>query len=213
MAGNYQPSTGSNIGALLRAIQEEKQQSPIQGTANEPGSPIRNLTQQPVFQAESPDSARVSNVRPELQTQAEAPLQVVRSFTPPPPEAVDSPIAATPSVGSRGSASAPARPSAPSIATKIVSAPAPKAAGSVLSASVKKAAAPAPVSKPAPPKPSPTPAPKNNAAAGAAGAGIGLRLIPQILSRAAAPFLGLIAASNKSLQQGLGGFGNTKKKT
>lgn len=70
MAG-YQQPTGSNIGNLLRAIQEEKNQSPLLNPTSDVNSPIRNLTQQPLQQVEAPDSSRVAVVRPELNTAAE----------------------------------------------------------------------------------------------------------------------------------------------
>ncbi len=62
----YQQS-GSTIGNLLRAIQEDKSVSPLGAPPqSDTASPIRGLVQQPLLQSEAPDSARAAVIRPEL---------------------------------------------------------------------------------------------------------------------------------------------------
>lgn len=163
---DYQPKTGSTIGNLLRMIQEDKSAGPLAAEPSaEPGSPIRELIQQPVFQAESPDSSRVASIRPEIEAQGEA-GGVVSPVSPQPlegagnviaparPVAPGSPDVVSPSAPSQpsqsgGQSSSPV--SFPSIATKITtpvaagykaSAPA-KPQGQVQGASTKAAPAPA----------------------------------------------------------------------
>lgn len=62
----YPSASSGNIGALLRAIQEDNQTSPLsQPPQTQVGSPIRNLVQGPLQQVEAPQSAHVVSVRPE----------------------------------------------------------------------------------------------------------------------------------------------------
>ena len=63
----YPGLQGSNIGTLLRLIQEERQSSPAAiPPALESGSPIRNIIQSPPLDTESPGSNRVIANRPGL---------------------------------------------------------------------------------------------------------------------------------------------------
>src|SRR5581483_7128901 len=68
----YPTGTGSNIGELLRLIQEQKNSSlAAVPPAAQPESPIRGIVQQPLQAPESPTSSRVVSVRPEGVTQQE----------------------------------------------------------------------------------------------------------------------------------------------
>lgn len=113
MADAYQSAGGSNIGSLLRMIQEDKQNSPlaIPPTA-EQGSPIRNLVQGPLSQVESPESAHVFATRPELSSVVPpaAPQTVVPGAAEPATGPVVGPVA--PEVHEPGVA-APVGPAAP----------------------------------------------------------------------------------------------------
>lgn len=62
----YQSATGSNIGTLLRLIQEDQNKS-LAATppASEPGSPIRGVIQGPLQAPEAPNSNRVVSLKPE----------------------------------------------------------------------------------------------------------------------------------------------------
>lgn len=60
------PTSGRASG-ILRQIVAERQESQKQlSPSAQPGAPIRGIVQNPALQAESPGSARVASVRPEL---------------------------------------------------------------------------------------------------------------------------------------------------
>ena len=170
------PQGGSTIGNLLRAIQEEKAKSPLTNApATEPGSPIRGLIQQPILQAESPDSNRNAVIRPELSTSQEIPggSRPFDSIPPAQPEAnviapaPSSPVidavptnrAPLPEVRSSGQPSRPSNsaPSLPSLATKLspISLSLPKV-GTVLGTTNKSTVSTQPKKQDIP-KPTPTP--------------------------------------------------------
>lgn len=66
MAAPYISNASGTIGTLLRQIQEEKSESPVlKLPQTTPGSPIREVTQQPIFQPEAPDTNRAVSIRPE----------------------------------------------------------------------------------------------------------------------------------------------------
>ena len=125
------PQSGSNIGTLLRLIQEDQNKSlPAINPANDPNSPIRGVIQGPLNAPESPGSSRVVSVRPEgaIQQGEQANPQVVGPVAPVAPVAqVAGPVAPqapqqNPSGGGGGGVSAP-QVSAPSIGTRITAAP------------------------------------------------------------------------------------------
>lgn len=64
MAG-YLNSAGNSIGSLLRFIQEQKSTSPIVPPRSEPGSPIRNVVQEPLKGSEGQGTSKVVSIRPE----------------------------------------------------------------------------------------------------------------------------------------------------
>lgn len=64
MAG-YFNSAGSSIGSLLRFIQEQKSGSPISAPSAQSGSPIRDVTQNPLQGSEGIGSSRTVSLRPE----------------------------------------------------------------------------------------------------------------------------------------------------
>lgn len=124
----------SNIGALLRLIQEEKSQAPVMALPQEsPTSPIREAITGPVMSPESPNSARVVSLRPEGVTGAQGPmgasatLPVVPAAAPPPP-----PIPA--SMPGMPGQQGPATPATPSANAAPQAAAAPSRTGSVLGA-------------------------------------------------------------------------------
>lgn len=64
-------SGGSNIGTLLRLIQEDQNNSLLANNpASQPGSPIRGTVQGPLQSPNDPTSARVVSMRPEGVTQS-----------------------------------------------------------------------------------------------------------------------------------------------
>lgn len=226
MAGAYQSGDGT-IGGLLRQIQDDKSLNPLQiNPQSQPGSPIRGLVADPVFQPEAPDSSRIFATRPEITPalngsvppapEAIPPIganPVVAAGQPVPPPTEASPIEGdqsfSPSNPSPSSSGVPQSRSTPSP----VPTAAPKASTpSVLGLATKIAPAAAPKATPVPakvsaPKPSPTPAPQKTSAATVAGrAATGLGLIPQLLSIAGSRFFSTVAASKKSLDKGLEGF-------
>ena len=170
--GVYQ-SNGSTIGNLLRAIQEEKSQSPLGAPPQtEAGSPIRGLTQGSLLQTESPDSSRAVVIRPELSPTSAGgafdSIPPVQAPVPPAPSPVVNPvnpvIDAAPATPAQPTEFAPSRPAptntspqAVSLGTKINSLPAPTGVSATLK-SVANTPKATQVQKP--PTPSPTPAPQ-----------------------------------------------------
>lgn len=227
MAGAYQSGDGT-IGGLLRQIQDDKSLNPLQiNPQSQPGSPIRGLVADPVFQPEAPDSSRVFATRPELtpSLNAAAPPTpeaippigsnpVVAAGAPVPPPVADVPIEgdqSAPSNPSPSSSGTPQQRSAPSAVPS--PAPAPKASTpSVLGLATKLAPSVAPktntqsskVSTVQKPTPTPTPN-KTNAATVAGRVATGLGLIPQLLGIGSRIFT-QVGASTKSLNKGLEGF-------
>lgn len=123
----YSGGAGSNIGTLLRLIQEEKSSNlAALPPAADPNSPIRGTIQQPIKTPESPGSDRVVSLRPEGVIQsgpAAAPVVAPVAPVAPVPTPVPTPTApraSAPSATSSNSSPAP-RPatSFPSIATSI----------------------------------------------------------------------------------------------
>lgn len=128
----YPNGQGSNIGTLLRLIQEDKNQSvAATSPSSDPNSPIRSLNQQPIQAPNDPNSSRVVSLRPEGVTQsgpqAEAQPNVVAPIMPVAPQAPTSPVApqAPNNPGSSISSNPTPSFSSPSIGTRISSAPAP----------------------------------------------------------------------------------------
>lgn len=126
----YPTGQGSNIGTLLRLIQEDQNKSiPAINPANDPNSPMRGAIQGPINAPESPGSSRVVSVRPEgaIQQGEQVQGQVIGPVAPVAPVAqVSGPVAPQasqqrPSSGG-GGVSAP-QISAPSIGTRITAAP------------------------------------------------------------------------------------------
>ncbi len=150
----YPSAAGSTIGSLLRGIQEDQSKNPLAippSTAT--SSPIRGMIQQPLMQAESPESARVIAIRPEVapltggeqnpnviapvapapvSTKPVTPVAPITPVAPAAPTPVSPSVNPGPSASSVGpSASSPARtagpaPSAPAamnLATRISAAP------------------------------------------------------------------------------------------
>lgn len=134
----YPSGTGSNIGTLLRLIQEDKSQAPAaQVPAADPNSPIRQITQSPLQSPNDPTSDRVVSLRPEGVNQPVGPGEVIPAggalppsaapnpsvvsagvYTPPPPGAPP------PSFGTPPPSSAPSvQASAPPIGTRITTLP------------------------------------------------------------------------------------------
>lgn len=161
--GAYPSAAGGTIGSLLRAIQEEKQQGPLATPPQtEAGSPIRNLVQAPLMQAESPESSRVISVRPEA-----APVQqgVVQSVVPPVPAVVPAASVVAPTAPSGSPASSPqfslpsAQPnfSSPASPVSAVRQPSPISATSSVDSSGARLPSLATVIKPTLPSPTPTP--------------------------------------------------------
>lgn len=64
MAG-YLNQNGNSIGSLLRFIQEQKSQSPINPQSSEVGSPIRDVVQEPLSGSEGQGTSKVVSIRPE----------------------------------------------------------------------------------------------------------------------------------------------------
>jgi len=119
----YPTNQQSNIGNLLRLIQEEKSTNPaIASPGNEVASPIRDVIQGPIQAPESPGSSRTISARPEgiAAPGSETPGQVVAPVAPVPvaaqagPVAPIAPVAPVSGLASSGSISAPAV-SSPSI--------------------------------------------------------------------------------------------------
>lgn len=138
----YPTSSNSNIGTLLRMIQEDQNQSlPQINPANAPSSAIRETVQGPIMAPNDPGSSRVVSIRPEGVTQqgpqaggVVGPMGASPVVTPGalPVVGPKAPVAPTPGIsapqgGSSPSSSNPsAQPSAPNIGTRIMaSAPAP----------------------------------------------------------------------------------------
>lgn len=130
------PTLGGGIGALLRMIQEEKSQSPLMPPSADVGSPIRGVVQGPIKSPESPGSSRMVSIRPEAAISPENPVQpdtgapVAPAGLPPVSPVASRPIPTpvpTPAPPRSSPASpqfqapspAPARVTAPSLATKI----------------------------------------------------------------------------------------------
>lgn len=169
--GVYQ-SNGSTIGNLLRAIQEEKSQSPLGAPPQtEAGSPIRGLTQGSLLQPESPDSSRAVVIRPELSTTSSPAfdsIPPVQAPVPPAPSPVVNPvnpvIDAAPANPAQPTEFAPSRPAptntspqAVSLGTKINSLP---SASTNIGTVKKVVSVPKKVVDTKPSAPSPTPAPQ-----------------------------------------------------
>lgn len=148
----YQSTTGGTIGALLRQIEEDKQKSPLaELPSNQPGSPVRDLIQGPLQSVESPDTAHVMSVKPELSGAGDtAPSGVVPANVP-----LNQP-------------GAPAAPAAPVVAPVIQR---PIDNGPEVVAPQAPSAAPAAVSTPNP-TPVPTPTPRANPV------GLGTQVMP-----------------------------------
>lgn len=115
--GIYPDASGGSIGALLRQIQDERQNNPAATPPNtEVGNPVRDLTQPALSAVESPESAHVFATRPELtpgQPGQGAPLGEGTVVPPVAPEPSASAGVVAPA-GPAGNPSAPAAPSAPS---------------------------------------------------------------------------------------------------
>lgn len=130
MATAYQQSQGSDIGTLLRLIQEEKASSILASPpAADPSSPIREQVQGPILAPEAPGGTRNVSIRPEgvgtlgPSGQAVGPLvpgasSVVAPRVPVAPTPVPTP---TPPGRQQpgGVTNAPAKPSLPSIGTQL----------------------------------------------------------------------------------------------
>lgn len=136
----YQPGTGSNIGTLLRLIQEEQAVNPLNvKPSSDPNSPLRELVQGPLQSPEDPGSSRVVSVRPEGVTGESVEGQVITPGGSPvlpssssviAPKAYVPPVQTAPqgnpnqiSENRPSSISTPTVQSLPSIGTKITSAP------------------------------------------------------------------------------------------
>lgn len=144
----YPQSSQSNIGTLLRLIQEDKNQSMAATPPSaEPGSPIRGVVQQPLQAPNDPNSARVVSLRPEGATQSGPQAEAMPNVVPPvaPVIAPQAPVAPVPSVSAPSQApqaSAPSAsfrstaPSTPSIGTRLT----PMPLSSVLGASTSRPA-------------------------------------------------------------------------
>jgi len=62
---SYLNQNGNSIGSLLRFIQEQKSQSPINPQSSEVGSPIRDVVQEPLSGSEGKGTSKVVSLRPE----------------------------------------------------------------------------------------------------------------------------------------------------
>lgn len=123
----YPTSSNSNIGTLLRLIQEDQNKSlPALNPASDPNSPIRGVVQGPLLSPEDPGSSRQVSIRPEGVTQSGSQGSVVAPVNPvgqsvAAPRGVVAPVApvARPSAVSVPSASqaAPQRSASPSVST------------------------------------------------------------------------------------------------
>lgn len=133
--------TNSNIGTLLRLIQEDQSKNPaLLPPGSETGDPLRGVVQQPLVSPEAPGSSRVVSVRPEGVTQqgptGESPVIAPGSAGPAPatpgvigPRAPIVPVQAPAPSGPSNSAPGPSSPgpsSAPSRPSSPAPAPAPK---------------------------------------------------------------------------------------
>lgn len=161
MADNvYQSAAGSNIGTLLRLIQEDQNRN-LAATppATESSSPIRGVIQGPLQAPEAPQSSRVVSIKPEGALQQGPQQPSVSNVVPAgggaiaggviAPRAPVAPVAA-PSfdTGGGGGVSAPSmsssvpsdsmKTSLPNIGTSIKSVPSSSSFGSVLGSSTKK---------------------------------------------------------------------------
>lgn len=65
------PNAQSKGGSLLDQVLAEREALAGNNPSSQPGAPIRNLVQQPGLQTESPGSARVASVKPNLQVEAQ----------------------------------------------------------------------------------------------------------------------------------------------
>lgn len=102
----YPSGGGSNIGTLLRLIQEDQNKS-IAATppSADPASPLRGVIQQPIEAPEAPGSERVISIRPEGAIQ-QGP-QASEVVAPSSPALAQGPVA--------GNVVAPSRPVAPAV--------------------------------------------------------------------------------------------------
>lgn len=129
----YPSSSGSNIGTLLRLIQEDQNKN-ISNTppGSQPGTPIRNVVQGPLQNVEAPGSSRVVSIKPEGVTQ-QGPQQAQQVL---PPSGISpvagtgnviaprAPVAPTPSGPSSSPVSAPAlTQSSPNPASRVAATP------------------------------------------------------------------------------------------
>lgn len=117
MADTLYPSAGgSNIGTLLRLIQEDQNKN-ISSTppGAQPGSPIRNVVQGPLHASESPGSSQVISLRPEGVTQQGPQTAPVIPAGGVSPIGVGNVVAPRAPVIAPSAPSAPGAPSQPSI--------------------------------------------------------------------------------------------------
>ena len=66
------PNAGKTAGLLDQVLAEREALATAQNPSNQPGGPIRSLIQNPQLQSESPGSARVASVKPNLGVEAQA---------------------------------------------------------------------------------------------------------------------------------------------
>ncbi len=201
------PQGQSNIGNLLRLIQEDKNQAPAaQIPATDPNSPIRQTIQQPVTSPQSPGSSQIVSLRPEgvIQQGPQAGGNVVPAAQPIAPTAA--PVAPASANFSRpvgsSSPSSPspasaATPSTPFIGTRISSAP---SAQKTLGASTAK-----PVFMSNVAGPSSKYAPKRSGSiSGALGGGAGTKNVPTPTPVQPNPIKSTREQLIKSIKQGIG---------
>lgn len=129
----YPNGGGSNIGALLRLIQEDQNQNiAASSPASDPESPLREVIQQPIEAPESPGSERVVSIRPEGAVQSGPQAEAVSPVAPVAPGGAPSgggvvapirpaPVVSSPSDGGGSPASSPV--SAPQSSSSSYSSP------------------------------------------------------------------------------------------
>lgn len=185
----YPNGSGSNIGTLLRLIQEDQNKNAASLVPSaDPNSPLRGAIQQPLQAPESPGSSRVVSVRPEAVTQ-QGPQASPTVVAPQAPVAPSAPIAPAPQAPrpAGSSVSAPSTPniSLPTLGTRIT--PTAVAAPTQV---IKGVSTSRPVSNARPQNPSSTPQ-RSSIGAPVIGGTVGTRLLPalpDILTRALGRF-------------------------